>query len=142
MTELFINPINWVNWFAPILIMTLIKPIYKLFIFHTKNLIKAFKLKELRRIKNNRRNAYQIYSQITKSSSYFTLFLCSGLLFYVALLTTPFLIQIKNNMLVILIAMSPVLIFEFLWLQQDGYTKQLIKSASKLKFTSSFKKAN
>lgn len=132
MTELFINPVNWVNWFAPMIIMALAKPIYKFFILHAKGLIKASRLKELKLVKGNRRNPYQIYSQISKSSSYFTLFLCSCLLFYVTLLTTPFLVQIKNNMFVLLIAMSPVLFFEILWLQQDGFTKHLIKSASKL----------
>jgi len=132
MIELLSNPVTWLNWFAPIVIIALAKPIYKFFISLAKNFTKKLRLKELKKLKNNRRNPYLIHSQISKSYSYFTLFSCSILFFYFALFSLPFLAQLKNNNPVLLIYMVPVLFLEVLWINQDLFTKNLILSASKV----------
>lgn len=136
MIEFLSNPVTWLNWFAPIVIIALAKPIYnfitKLISSHAKNFIKKRKLNALIKLKNNRRNPYLIHSQIAKSYSYLTLFLCSTLFFYFALFSLSFLAQLKSNNTILLIYMIPVTILEVLWINQDIFTKALIKSASKI----------
>ena len=131
MFELILKPETWLNWLAPLIILALAKRIYQQGAVHLKNIIRASKAKELRKVKNLRWNSYLVNFHISKNSAYFTIFLFSCILFYIATLTTSFLAN-NRNAISLIIAISPVLFFEILWLRQDGFTKQLLDSAYKL----------
>lgn len=133
MNELLTNPLTWINWFAPIALMALAKPAYKIFISSLKKYGRGLRLKELKSIKKLRNNPYEIYAQISKTSSYFTLFLISIALFFIEISTTQLGVLIKSNVFYFFLEMIPVLFFEILWLKQDGFTKLLIKRAPRIK---------
>ena len=86
----------------------------------------------LRRIKNTRRNKWEIHYQIASDQSYFLVFLLVSLLYLVLLLASPLAIIFKNNLALALFLSSPIYIAEIIWLKKNTYVKRLIKYASKI----------
>lgn len=132
MIELLLNPQTWLNWFAPVLLLAAAKFLYKKTTERLRFVFRHLQKKALIKIKNTRRNSFLIQWEINKTNTYFTLFLCSGVLFYIALFTTNLLSMIKHGFFSMLIAMTPILAFEFVWLNQENITKKIIISAQKI----------
>lgn len=131
--KLFLEPQKWIDWFFPVIMILIAKPLLIKSLVITKSIIKYYKLVELKKIRKLRHSEYQVHFQINKNSSYFTVFLCSCLLFYVAALTTPIIKASIQNGVVFFIVMAPVFMCELAWLNQDAFTKQLIKRADRIK---------
>ncbi|WP_200915939.1 hypothetical protein [Jeongeupia sp. HS-3] len=84
-------------------------------------------------IKNDRHNCNKINVEIAKNAVYFSLFVLSLFSTWVAAVILLGLGKIGNATPLIYSCGAPILIFEFLWLSQNTYVEELIKSAARLR---------
>lgn len=130
--EAFINPEKWIDWFFPVVLMSLLKFMGPSVISKIKALFRFYRRRELLKIKRARWCLFAIYSAQIRSYACLILFVLSGILLYYLLLATPLQVKFWNNTLGFWMCMLPVLISEVVWLYQQGVVKDLIKSAKRV----------
>lgn len=88
--------------------------------------------KELKKIKNLRRNSWEVHYQIAIERSLFIVFALVGLFYLVLLVATPLKEVFDKSIIAGLIVMSPVFVIEIIWLKRNSFLKQLLKYAQKI----------
>ncbi|WP_171696257.1 hypothetical protein [Methylomonas sp. ZR1] len=101
-----------------------------------KKLYRNKKAIKLRKIKSLRTCQSVINYEIAKSNSYFILFVMVVCLFLFWFVSGPLNQIAKSSIIAVLILSSPIYVFEFLWLIQDKFTRDLIARSRKLRITS------
>lgn len=88
--------------------------------------------KRKRKIKNSRWNQSFIFYQIAKANSFFLVFIIISCLYLAWLSSGQLLEVIKHSPTAGVILSIPIYIAELLWLANDSYAKDLIKSRAKI----------
>lgn len=91
--------------------------------------LKKRRLKNLRKIRHARYNPEEVAYEIAKANSYFLFFLLACLMYMLFLILGPLGEIAENSMLLFAAIISPAFVVEVLWLQQDVYTKLLVKAS-------------
>ena len=98
-----------------------------------RDYVRGRRLKNLRKLKEDRRNIAAINYQISKASSAFILFVGVALLYILLLILGPFSSLFSINFWLGISLTLPVYIFEIAWLIQDSRAKNLVKHAGKVR---------
>ncbi len=88
--------------------------------------------KELKKIKNIRRNTWEIHYQIASERSYFLVFTLLCLFYLILLVVTPLSMVFNESILAGIILSSPVFVVEIIWLNRNVFLKTLLKYAHKI----------
>ena len=96
-----------------------------------KNFFRGRKFKRLKILREYRSSQASINYEITKSHSYFMVFLVIFGLYLVWFTSSTMSILIKDSPLFALIISSPIYIAEIIWLFKDDFCKELVKEHNK-----------
>ena|SRR5690554_3072450 len=97
--------------------------------------VRGRRLKNLRKLKEDRRNVAAIYYQISKANSAFILFIGVVLVYILLLILGPFRSLLSISFWFGISTTLPIYIFEIFWLIQDSRAKNLVKHAGKVRVT-------
>lgn len=131
--NMFLDTQSWINWLFPVILTWVAKPLLNKLLFRVKSVLRFYQLVELKKIYKLRRSEYQINFQIAKNSSYFGVFLCSCVLFFIVAITVSLLSLRPQFNIALWVYSLPIFMCEIVWLNQDAFTKKLIKYADKIK---------
>jgi hypothetical protein len=97
-----------------------------------KGLLKGRIIRKKLKIKNERFNQSLVNYQIAKTNSYFIIFVIICCLYSTWLISGSFLSIVKGAPWLAAVLTIPIYIAEILWLSQDIYTIELVKSRGKI----------
>lgn len=127
----FRDPAWWLSCLFPIFLMWLIRKVFRKLEPAVRNLIRASKLQNLRKVKSLRWDPLQIQYLIGRASANYTLFVGSIILVIVLVTFTPARSALKSIPLFMLFT-SPIYLFEILWLISDSTAREAIKARRKI----------
>lgn len=125
------DPAWWFTCLFPLFVMWLITKIFRKLQPVASNLIRASKLRNLKKVKSLRWDPLQIQYLIGRANANYTLFIGSIILAIVLVAFTPARDALKSVPLGMLFA-SPIYLFEILWLISDSTAKEAIKARRKV----------
>lgn len=127
---------------SSVILAYVVQLVFKYFPPAIRFYFRGTRCKELRKVKNIRRNPDQITFESIKANTYFLLFMGCSALFLVLVTMGPLKVFLGTPSWVILLVFSPVFITEIMWLNQSYYAKKLIEYRAKLRVTSCSKIAH
>lgn len=125
------NPDWWFTGLFFSLVAISLPKLIELLKSRTRSAFRGLRLKKLKGIKRQRHNELLIHYELDKISAYFLGMLIIASMFMVVFVASPLIQVLSKSPLLGVLLSTPVYVFEYLWLQQDSYVKELIASRTK-----------
>mgnify|MGYP003673118637 CR=1 FL=1 len=134
--EQIIENIGTPSWWFTGLFFLAVGIALKALIDHAPSFIlrffKGMRLQSLRKLRRQRKSLASIYYEISKSQSYFIIFIAMFGLFLIIFSITPMTAFLREGVLIKLLISSPLFFIETIWLMADDYCRDLVKEHNRM----------